>query len=87
MSVQVVEGIVGAIQKRIDQYEEQANDLAHDYIQSDKPFPTDLKQRYETIGNLAEGLIEAVGIIMQGDYMQEDVDLSGGDDIAEPSTD
>lgn len=81
MTVQVVEGIVGAIQKRIDQYEEIANDLAHDYIQSDKPFPTDLKQRYETIGNLAEGLVEAIGIIMQGDYMQEDVNLSGGEEI------
>ena len=81
MTVQVVEGIVGAIQKRIDQYEEIANDLAHDYIQSDKPFPTDLKQRYETIGNLAEGLVEAIGIILEGDYLKEDVDLSGGENI------
>lgn len=81
MSIQVVEGIIGAIQKRIDEYEEQANDLAHDYIQSDKPFPTDLKQRYETIGNVAEGLVEAIGIIMQGDYMKEDVDLSGGEEV------
>lgn len=80
MTVQVVEGIIGAIQKRIDQYEEIANDLVCDYKQSDKPFPTDLKQRYETIGNLAEGLVEAIGIILEGDYMQEDVDLSGGEE-------
>lgn len=75
----IVEGIVNSIQKRIAEYEEVSNDLAHDYIQSDKPFPTEIKQRYDNIGTLAEGLQEAVNIIKQGDYMREDVNLSGGD--------
>lgn len=73
----IVEGMVNSIQKRIAEYEEISNDLAHDYIQSDKPFPTEIKQRYDNIGNLTEGLQEAVDIIKLGDYMREDVDLSG----------
>lgn len=81
MSVQVVEGIIGAIQKRIDEYESMATDLAHDYIQSDKPFPTDLKKRYDSISEISEGLIEAIGIIKTGDYMKEDIDLSGDEEI------
>jgi len=75
----IVEGMVNSIQKRIAEYEEISNDLAHDYIQSDKPFPTDIKQRYDNIGTLAEGLQQAIDIIKSGDYMQEDVNLSGGD--------
>lgn len=75
----IVEGMINSIQKRIAQYEEISNDLAHDYIQSDKPFPTDIKQRYDNIGTLAEGLQQAIDIIRQGDYMQEDVNLSGGE--------
>ena len=75
----IVEGMVNSIQKRIAEYEEISNDLAHDYIQSDMPFPTEIKQRY--IGSLAEGLQEAVDIIKQGDYMKEDVDLSGIDGV------
>lgn len=73
----IVEGIVNSIQKRIAEYEEISNDLAHDYIQSDKPFPTEIKERYDNVGTLAEGLQEAVNIIKQGDYMREDIDLSG----------
>lgn len=75
----IVEGMVNSIQKRIAEYEEISNDLAHDYIQSDKPFPMEIKQRYDNIGTLTEGLQEAVNIIKQGDYMREDIDLSGGD--------
>ncbi|MEK5331978.1 hypothetical protein [Lysinibacillus sp. FSL W8-0992] len=78
-AVLIVEGMVNSIQKRIAEYEEISNDLAHDYIQSDKPFPTDIKQRYDNIGTLAEGLQQAIDIIRQGDYMQEDVNLSGGE--------
>ncbi|OXS75568.1 hypothetical protein B1B04_07600, partial [Lysinibacillus sp. KCTC 33748] len=74
----IVEGMVNSIQQRIVEYEEISNDLAHDYIQSDMPFPTEIKQRYDNIGTLAEGLQEAVDIIKRGDYMREDVDLSGG---------
>lgn len=74
-----VEGIVNSIQKRIAEYEEISNDLAHDYIQSDMPFPMEIKRRYDNIGILAEGLQEAIDIIKQGDYMVEDVDLSGGE--------
>ncbi len=78
-ALMIVEGMVNSIQKRIAEYEEISNDLAHDYIQSDKPFPTDIKQRYDNIGTLAEGLQQAIDIIRQGDYMQEDVNLSGGE--------
>ena len=81
MKTQITTNIINAIQKRVDEYEEIATDLAHDYIQSDKPFPTDLKQRYEVIGNVSEGLVEAIGIVMQCGYMFEDVDLSGGEEI------
>lgn len=81
MKTQIATNIINAIQKRVDEYEEIATDLAHDYIQSEKPFPTDLKQRYEVIGNVTEGLVEAIGIVMQCDYMLEDVDLSGGEEI------
>lgn len=77
----IVEGMVNSIQKRIAEYEEISNDLAHDYIQSDMPFPTEIKQRYNNVGTLAEGLQEAVDIIKRGDYMKEDVDLSGIDDV------
>ncbi|SCY99321.1 MULTISPECIES: hypothetical protein [unclassified Lysinibacillus] len=77
----IVEGMVNSIQKRIAEYEEISNDLAHDYIQSDMPFPTEIKQRYDNIGSLAEGLQEAVDIIKRGDYMKEDVDLSGIDGV------
>ncbi|AJK89375.1 MULTISPECIES: hypothetical protein [Lysinibacillus] len=77
----IVEGMVNSIQKRIAEYEEISNDLAHDYIQSDRPFPTEIKQRYDNIGSLAEGLQEAVDIIKRGDYMKEDVDLSGIDGV------
>ncbi|SCY14365.1 hypothetical protein [Lysinibacillus fusiformis] len=77
----IVEGMVNSIQKRIAEYEEISNDLAHDYIQSDMPFPTEIKQRYNNIGSLAEGLQEAVDIIKRGDYMKEDVDLLGIDDV------
>lgn len=79
-TLSIVEGIVHSIQKRIYEYERVSDDLAHDYIQSDKPFPTDIKQRYENISNLAEGLQEAIDIIKQGEYMHEDVDLSGGEE-------
>ena len=77
----IVEGMVNLIQKRIAEYEEISNDLAHDYIQSDKPFPTEIKQRYDNVGTLAEGLQEAVDIIKRGDYMREDVNLSGSDGV------
>ncbi|OXS68747.1 hypothetical protein B1B04_19980, partial [Lysinibacillus sp. KCTC 33748] len=77
-AVLIVEGMVNSIQKRIAEYEEISNDLAYDYIQSDMPLPTEIKQRYDNVGTLAEGLQEAVDIIKRGDYMREDVDLSGG---------
>ncbi|WP_036125904.1 hypothetical protein [Lysinibacillus sphaericus] len=79
----IVEGMVNSIQKRIAEYEEISNDLAHDYIQSDMPFPTEIKQRYDNIGSLAEGLQEAVDIIKRGDYMKEDVDLSGHEETSD----
>lgn len=78
----IVEGIVNSISERIKYYEEAANDLAHSYIQSDKPFPDDLKKRYDSIGEVVEGLCEAIDIVRGCEYMHEDVDLSGGEDIA-----
>ena len=74
-----VEGIVNSIQKRIHEYEEISEELLRD-MKSDLPFPSEIKQRYENIGNLAEGLQEAIDIIRQGGYMEEDIDLSGGSD-------
>ena len=61
------ENIINSIKKRIKEYEDIANDLAHGYIQSDKPFPNDIKKRYEAIGNLTDGLNEAITIILGGD--------------------
>ena len=81
MKVQIVEGIITAINKRIEAHEEIANDLAHDYIQSKKEPPIDIKERYENIGAIVEGLQEAIDIVKHGGYMVDDVDLSGGEEI------
>ena len=80
MTVQIVEGIIAAINKRIEAHEEIANDLAHDFIRSKKEPPIDIKERYENISTIVEGLQEAIDIIKKGDYMVEHVDLSGGED-------
>lgn len=63
----ITENTINLIKKRISEYEEIANDLAHGYIQSDRPFPDDLKQRYEAIGNITDGLHEAITIILNGE--------------------
>lgn len=81
MTVQLVEGIIAAINKRIEAHEEIANDLAHDFIHSKKEPPIDIKERYENISAIVEGLQEAIDVIKKGDYMVEYVDLSGGEDI------
>lgn len=78
--IQIAEDIVHSLQIRLNEYEELANDLVP-YIQSGEELPLVIKQRYEAIGNIAEGLQEAIDIIKQSDYMLEDVDLSGGEDI------
>lgn len=78
-TLSIVEGIVHLIQKRIAEYEEISEGLLHD-MKLDLPFPSEIEQRYENISNLAEGLQEAIDIIKQGEYMQEDVDLSGGEE-------
>ena len=73
----IAERIVGALQNRISEYEQMTNS----FLSSDASIPAELKERYETIGNITEGLHEAMCIVLRGEYMDIDVDLTGGEDI------
>lgn len=71
----VAKQIAKAIYYRILKYERAADEL----LLPDGKLPPDLKERYEAIGNITEGLHEAMGIVMKGEYMKEDVNASGGE--------
>ena len=68
-----------ALQKRIEAHEERMIELAVDAMENDLPF-TDNRVEYMSLKDHVEGLHEALGIVSQGGYMEEDVDLSGGEE-------
>ena len=72
--------ISDALQKRIEAHEERMIELAVDAMENDLPF-TDNRGEYMSLKDHVEGLHEALGIVSQGGYMEEDVDLSGGEKI------
>lgn len=53
------------IQKRIDAYEERMNDLAIDFIESNRPFEVEVQKEYHRLKEHVEGLIEALGLIAE----------------------
>lgn len=59
--------IVKAINEQINEYIQRADILTMGYEQSFKDLPEDIKRRHENIGNIVEGLQEAVCIIMKCD--------------------
>ena len=73
--------IIEALHKRIEAHEERMIELAVDAMENDLLF-TDNRVEYMSLKDHVEGLHEALGIVSQGGYMEEDVDLSGGDEVA-----
>ena len=71
--------IVKALHKRIEAHEERMIELAVDAMENDLPF-SDNRGEYMSLKDHVEGLHEALGIVSQGGYMEEDVDLSGDSD-------
>ena len=65
-----------ALHKRIEAHEERMIELAVDAIENDLPF-SDNRAEYMSLKEHVEGLHEALGIVSQGGYMSEDIDLSG----------
>ena len=68
-----------ALHKRIEAHEERMIELAVDAIENDLPF-SDNRAEYMSLKEHVEGLHEALGIVSQGGYMVEDIDLSGVSD-------
>ena len=77
------------IGKRIEALEEKMLEYESDFMAEFKecrksPFANDklnqLADEHEALSQIVEGLHEALGIVVEGDYMEEDVDLSGGEE-------
>jgi hypothetical protein len=59
--------IIKSISKRISEYEQSANELIYEYLNTRKPVPENIRKRYDNLGTLIDGLQEAIYIIHRGD--------------------
>ena len=70
---------IEALEEKMLEYE---SDLMAEFKECRKnPFASDrmiqLADEHEALSQIVEGLHEALGIVVESDYMEEDVDLSG----------
>ena len=84
------EPVIESLYKRIDAHEEQLADFERDHMKLSKKKDDlrlieseieKLETQHSELELITDGLHEALGIII-GEFMIEDVDLSGGDGIA-----
>lgn len=73
--------IYETLEKVIDDECDELNRLAIKHVESDKPFEMDYQKEYKQLQQKVFGLMDAQELVTQ--FMVEDIDLSGGDEIAE----
>lgn len=57
--------VIESLKKRIEAYEERMLELATEYIESEYPFPTEVRKEYNQLKDQVEGLTEALGITVE----------------------
>lgn len=67
--------VIEAIRKQIDAHEERMNDLAIQFIESDRPFEVEIQKKYHQLNEQVHGLRQALALAIEQTKQNENLEV------------